>query len=57
MQELGDVQNQSDLMVDKLLDMYNKYPVQCEFLLKEIVNINEELDSINEELIKLNQEL
>jgi len=59
-QEISEVEENRDnlkKMADDVLDLYKKYPKQCNKLLKEIVLLDGDLDTIEKELEVLKDEV
>ena len=47
--EVGDMQNAIKNMADVILDNYRKYPKACEHLLKELNEIDKDLENLEKE--------
>jgi predicted nucleic acid-binding Zn-ribbon protein len=52
LQEVGYTQIKLKNMTDNILDAYKKNPKECERLLKELSEINKEMEILNKEFLK-----
>lgn len=44
-------------MMDDVLDLYNKHPEICSLLMKDLIEIEKEIDELSEELDKIKDEI
>jgi predicted nucleic acid-binding Zn-ribbon protein len=57
LREIGEKQEDMKSTADKILDLYHKYPKECEYLLNELNDISKELDELEKEFEKIQNEI
>jgi hypothetical protein len=57
MQELDDMKERNKSNMDSVLDVYKMYPAECNVLMKEMLDIERELEDVDKEIQELLQQL
>jgi predicted nucleic acid-binding Zn-ribbon protein len=55
--ELEDIRDNSEKLTDDILDLYKKHPKECEELLLQIEEINNELYDLEKDFDKLEKQI